>query len=145
MKRLIAMLLAALGLANTGVAAAASGDFGCSAWLTYWDADAALMETAAFPEGFVEQGIDSLSEMTEGVVGQPAIPHLNLSGVPVVVPHVVIQAADDFRSHVLQEDVRPSNSVKILLYSFADSLLVLHRRFSVVASGGIADIKKRKK
>ena len=46
------MLLAALGLANTGVAAAASGDFGCSAWLTYWDADAALMETAAFPEGF---------------------------------------------------------------------------------------------
>lgn len=47
------MLLAALGLANTGVAAAlAEGDFGCSAWLTYWDADAALMETAAFPEGF---------------------------------------------------------------------------------------------
>ena len=46
------MLLAALGLANTGAAAALAEDFDCSAWLTYWDADAALMETTAFPESF---------------------------------------------------------------------------------------------
>ena len=78
--------------------------------------------------------------MAQGVIRQPAIPHLDLSGVPVVVPHVVIQAADDFRSHVLQEDVCPAFPLKILLYSFSGSLLVLHRRLSVAASDGISDV-----
>ena len=53
MRRCIAMLLAALGLLNTGSAAAAElPDFACSAWLTYWDAAPAVEEMRAFPEGF---------------------------------------------------------------------------------------------
>ena len=47
------MLLAALGLLNAGSAAVVeTSDFGCSAWMTYWDADAALEELRAFPDGF---------------------------------------------------------------------------------------------
>ena len=38
------MLLIALGLMNVASPAFAEADYGCSAWLTYWDADAALRE-----------------------------------------------------------------------------------------------------
>ena len=67
--------------------------------------------------------------MTQGIVRQSALPKLDLAGIPVIVSHVVIQTADDFRSHILQEDVRPADTVKILADTLADSCLFLFSAF----------------
>jgi Predicted glycosyl hydrolase len=46
------MLLAALCFLQLVPKAAADTDYGCSAWLTYWDADAALQEVRELPDAF---------------------------------------------------------------------------------------------
>ena len=44
MKKVLTMLLAALGLLQIAPAAFADEEFGSSAWLAYWDVDSALRE-----------------------------------------------------------------------------------------------------
>ena len=99
-----------------------------------------VVTNPTIPESLVEDGIDRLPEQQQGEIGQPSLPLLDLAGIPVVVPHIVIQAADDFRVHVLQEDVRPVDTVKILFDTLADSQLMTHRRFAVAATCGVPDI-----
>lgn len=52
MKRILAMLLAALGLLKIAPAAFADEEFGGSAWLVYWDVDSALREVRELPDAF---------------------------------------------------------------------------------------------
>ena len=52
MKRFFAMLLLALGLMDMGCPALAEEEYGCSAWLTYWDADAALQEVSGQADAY---------------------------------------------------------------------------------------------
>ena len=58
MRRLIAVLLVVIALlsgcarAGGGEGPGLVGDYACSAWLPYWDADAALEEARAFPDRY---------------------------------------------------------------------------------------------
>ena len=52
MKKVLTMLLAALGLLQIAPAAFADEEFGSSAWLAYWDVDSALREVRELPDSF---------------------------------------------------------------------------------------------
>lgn len=129
MKRLIAMLLAALGLAGTGATAAASGDFGCSAWLTYWDLDPALEEASAFPEGFeslicFEAYFDQNGNWLLPPESEELLAKMKKSGVPVYLSLVndvqqsdgsFVQKSKDFlREQLLTPASRSAHISKIM-------------------------------
>ncbi len=123
------MLLAALGLVNTGAAAAASGDFDCSAWLAYWDADSALMETAAFPEGFeslicFEAYFDLNGDWLLPPESEALLAEMKKGGVPVYLSLVndvqqedgsFVQKSKDFlREQLLTPAARSAHISKIM-------------------------------
>ena len=129
MKRLLATLLAALGLANVGAAAAESADYGCSAWLTYWDADAALDELRAFPDSFeslvcFEAYFDQNGDWLLPPESELLLEEMRSCGAPVYLSLVndvqyedgsIVQKSKDFlREQLLTPAARSAHISKIM-------------------------------
>ena len=123
------MLLAALGLVNTGAAAALAEDFGCSAWLTYWDLNPALAELSAFPDGFeslvcFEAYFDQNGDWLLPPESEELLTEMKKSGAPVYLSLVndvqqedgsFVQKSKDFlREQLMTPTARSAHLSKIM-------------------------------
>lgn len=135
MRRPIAVLLVVIALlsgcarAGGGTKPEAVGAYGCSAWLPYWDAEAALREAHAFPGGFeslicFEAFFDESGDWLLPPESQQILDGLRDVGAPVYLSLVndirlddgsfVLKSPDFLRERLLSPDARREHIGQIL-------------------------------